>query len=159
MADRQLREAPVERMAAVAAPALVLSAFACELYIKTLLVLQKKPYPRDGHNLRGLFKLLNGKTQNSVERLWNAYTETPSRQKMFAHFDATVGVIPRDLDWALREASNGFVTLRYAYEIDTSNFKYLIHEMPTFLRDVTLDLMPHWGEKEDLRDLTTSRDQ
>ena len=46
-------------------PGITNGCFACELYLKTLLIKQKKKI-KETHNLKILFNSINGKTQNQI---------------------------------------------------------------------------------------------
>jgi hypothetical protein len=66
----------------VAHPAMVLSAFASELYLKCLLCVETGVVP-DQHNLKTLFKRLQPTTRRALEDLWDANIRLPHRQLAF----------------------------------------------------------------------------
>jgi hypothetical protein len=120
IADLTLRSSQYQNVAvAVAGPALVLSAFASELYLKSLICIEtgKAVF---GHELQPLFKKLSGVSQKNIEDRWNAFVARPERQRIFAALKALSGeTIPTDLDWSLQNGGDGFVELRYIHETDT----------------------------------------
>src|ERR1700748_1063655 len=98
-------------MVAVARPALVLSAFASELYLKCLICIETDRLAH-GHDLQVLFKQLSGRSRQGIEKRWNAYVTTPQRQRIYAAIKSLQGAdIPSDLDWSLRHGGDGFVEL------------------------------------------------
>jgi HEPN domain-containing protein len=70
--DLLRREAVNNHTARVMAmmPAMVLSAFAAELFLKCLLILEDQT-PPDSHHLGTLFKRLHNKRKSRIEELWN----------------------------------------------------------------------------------------
>lgn len=81
-------------------PGITNGCFACELYLKTLLMKQKKVI-KGTHNLNKLFNSINGKTQNKIIKKFidNGYTK-----ELFAN--------------KLKYIANGFKISRYDYEND-----------------------------------------
>src|ERR1700674_3293155 len=74
MTDRQLR-VDVEKDRGLEGvfqfPAMVISAFASELFLKCLLVVENKEPPRNVHNLAKLFGLLEQARQGRIQTLWD----------------------------------------------------------------------------------------
>jgi hypothetical protein len=63
----------------IAHPAMVLSAFASELYLKCLLCVETGNVP-NGHNLRDLFLKLKDETKLSLDGLWDTDIRHPDKQ-------------------------------------------------------------------------------
>jgi hypothetical protein len=122
-------------------PAMVLSVFASELYLKCLLCVETGTVP-DTHNLKALFKRLQPTTRRALEDLWDAHIRTPLRQKAM---DA-IRTLPEgqnlrlDLQYALDIGANSFTELRYIYEKKKTFF--LLSDFPDLLRKVILDRLP-----------------
>jgi len=90
------------------APMMILEAFAIELLLKCLLILEEKR-PRASHNLDVLFHQLNDKNQRRIIELWeeNARSKLSSAEKQLR--------LPTDLPNALAKCGSAFERLRYAY--------------------------------------------
>ena len=98
-------------------------AFACELFIKAILLKQKGKHPNT-HNLEKLFKMMNGKTQNQVIEKYNNYKNNCI-----------------DFKTALKTHSKSFEDWRYIYEDSSNNEQiyFYINELSRIafsLRDV-----------------------
>jgi hypothetical protein len=146
--DHRLRSSvPVNRpdqFPLVAHPAMVLSAFASELYLKCLLCLETGKIPQT-HNLKALYRDLLPDTKLRIESLWDAGEKQPNRQKMLAAIrNLPDGKnVSSDLQYALEKGADAFRELRYFYETERSIF--LLTELPNHLRVVILEKMPWWG--------------
>ena len=89
VADERLRTTTDQSvMTYVMAPALVLSAFASETFLKCLIALETGHAP-DGHNLKNLFQMLRHPTQRRIEELWDEYVPTQA-----AFWDVTDKLAP-----------------------------------------------------------------
>ena len=132
-----------EQLPLIAHPAMVLSAFASELYLKCLLCIETGTVPPT-HNLKNLFKRLQPNTQRRLEELWDTDIRRPERQRSIEHMCQ----LPRgnelrlDLLYALDMGANAFTELRYYYEKQSSYF--LLSDFPNLLRAVILERMPSW---------------
>lgn len=112
-------------------PGMVLSAFAAELYLKCLLLLEGTKPPRE-HNLYKLFLALSADAQTQVKAQWTeamAATEHIIRE-METTYNLTV---PRDLDTALLECGDSFELLRYVFE--GHQVKFYITQLPLVVRN------------------------
>ena len=69
-----------EQIPLIAHPAMVLSVFASELYLKCLLCAEKDEVPND-HNLQILFNGLMPQTRRALEDLWDAKFENRTERK------------------------------------------------------------------------------
>ena len=98
-------------------PAIVLSAFAAELFLKCLLILDGQT-PPDAHHLKTLFKRLHNKKKARIEELWNK--SVAARSDEFENTERKLSIkIPRDLQSALADCGNAFEGMRYVYEDPT----------------------------------------
>jgi hypothetical protein len=129
----------------VSHPAMVLSVFASELYLKSLLCLEKDEVP-DQHNLRILFNGLNVNTKHAIDDLWDTDIRRPEKLAVLERVRALPGGerLRTDLRFAIDVGANSFIELRYFYEKEQSFF--LLQDFPFVLRNAILDRMPSWGE-------------
>lgn len=101
-------------------PGITNGCFACELYLKTLLMKQKKVI-KETHNLNILFNLINGKTQNQIIKKFtdNGYTKELFTKK-------------------LKYIANGFKISRYDYENDYTYYMLsgFIYEFIEALKEI-----------------------
>jgi hypothetical protein len=124
----------------IAAPTMVLSAFAAELYLKCLLVMQSGSAPPI-HQLDKLFKQLNHKTQRRIQELW----EADGRPKLMP-FCTHLG-LPSDLSNALAKCGRAFENLRYYYE-DPTRVVYYIGDFAWIVMRVIVEIKPEWKPPE-----------
>jgi hypothetical protein len=121
-------------------PAMTMSAFASELYLKCLHHIDSGKAPERIHELQELFTDLPELRRNRIEVLWNSHV---AQSAAYALVGSHLGVnIPKDLSTALTDGSLGFVKLRYEYE--DRNFKFYIAEFPNILREAILEIQPTW---------------
>jgi hypothetical protein len=128
------------QMAIVVRPTIVLSAFASELFLKCLLLIEGKGR-HHGHDLHVLFKKLSKQTQERIESKWDfptkhadaiAISERTSGQKM-----------PTDFNSALDRCGKAFKYMRYIYE-DSLSTEFYLSDLPRMLHAVILELKPEW---------------
>jgi hypothetical protein len=145
IADKYLRSNQEQMLAvSLAGPALILSAFASELYLKCLLNVETGKRAH-GHHLRKLFYQLSRASREDIETRWNSYTATPLRQRTYNAILALTGQdIQQDLDWTLVQGSEAFTELRYMHESDDLKTKFFLGDFPDILRDRILVLKPEW---------------
>jgi len=128
----------------IAHPAMVLSIFASELYLKCLLCVESGSVP-EGHNLKKLFSGLQLATRRELDDLWDADIRHPDKQDAIERLRSMpLGQeIRLDLRYALDVGANSFTELRYFYE--TERAYVLISHFPFLLRNVILKRSPSWG--------------
>lgn len=101
-------------------PGITNGCFACELYLKTLLMKQKKDI-KETHNLNILFNSINGKTQNQIIKKFtdNGYTKELFTKK-------------------IKYIANGFKISRYDYENDYTYYMLsgFIYEFIEALKEI-----------------------
>jgi hypothetical protein len=120
----------------IVVPTSVLSAFAAELFLKCLLVLERgNALPI--HRLDVLFKNLPHKRQRRIQEIW----ESDARPKLRA-FCLAKG-LPSDLSNALAKCGNAFENLRYYYE-DPNKVRYYIGDFAWILMRAIVEIEPEW---------------
>jgi hypothetical protein len=121
-----------DQIALIAHPAMALSAFASELYLKCLLCIETGNVPT-GHNLKKLFDALQPATRHRLEDLWDADIRRPERARTLDHIRTLPGGsgLRLDLFYALDVGADSFIELRYFYEKRQSYF--LIGDFPNQL--------------------------
>jgi hypothetical protein len=143
----QLHRSPFPAIHNMAMPVMVVSAFASELYFKTLIGLEGKKLPRS-HDLQDLFSELSPKMQRYLENRWDPITR--DREELYKNIDRQEGTpIPRALRDAIAEGREGFERLRYVYE-GGSAFRFVLSDLPLALRRTVLDLQPSWAKQDKL---------
>jgi len=112
-------------------PGMVICAFAAELFLKCLILLEGGT-PKNTHNLLTLFEQLSAKHRALVERHWDTgcRARKDSIDAMEKQYNVT---IPRDLKTALTDCGDAFKLLRYVYESPKKPLFYITH-LPTSLR-------------------------
>jgi len=143
--DMLMSEAvPVQRTLRIGHPAIALSAFASELYLKCLICAETGKAPR-GHYLKELYDLLSPATRKRICAIWDSEV-VPMRTPMWVRMEAVSGSkVPRDLPTNLAESNKAFEKLRYAYEGGLDSVRYNLSDLPTLLRRVILESHPSWG--------------
>lgn len=121
-------------------PAMVISAFASELFLKCLLIIERKN-PPVSHNLLKLFNLLENEQKAQIALLWKL--DQTRRKTDIDQAEQTLGVkIPRDLMTALKDCQDVFPAMRYLYE-DPLRPNFYITFFPHHVRDV-IDQLTGW---------------
>lgn len=125
----------------IAPPSMVLGAFAIELLLKCLLVMDTGQAPETTHHLGKLFRQLPHKRKRRIEELWDA-----GPRKKIRPFCLAKGY-PDDLPNALNACANAFEDLRYVYE-DPAKTLFYLGELPQLLIDVIVEIKPDWKPVE-----------
>jgi hypothetical protein len=137
------READEAVVAIIGHPALMLSAFTSELYLKCLLCVESDSIPST-HNLKKLFELLKVPTRHEIDDLWDAHIHHPDLLAIIEK----VRQMPKgkdirlDLRYALDIGADSFMDLRYFYEKQESY--YLLQDFPKLLKKAILKRFPSW---------------
>ncbi|MEY9157342.1 hypothetical protein [Bradyrhizobium japonicum] len=130
---------------AVASPAMVLSAFASELYLKCILTIETGQPIDPSHDLHNLFRKISLKSRKRLQSLWADDVLTEQNQRMRKAVKATTGDdVPTDLAWALENGANAFTQLRYIHENNGQGTSFILGNLPDMLRLVVLELKPEW---------------
>lgn len=130
----------IELSSVIFLPALAISAFASELYLKTLLFIETGNAPR-GHNLKNLFRNLSSDTRRKIGVRWKAYLPRIEAQIRLMERQTNT-TIPRDLDTMLGMGSRAFEELRYPGEHGSTAF--FIADLPRLLDQTILEMRPDW---------------
>lgn len=142
-AESSLRNASTSQLALkFAHPAMVLSAFASELYLKCIHCIDSGLVP-PGHDIEKLFNGLPHLRRARITQIWDAKMVNDDAE-LQKHDRALGFKIPRDLPTALKDCSRGFEQLRYVYE-NPEDVKFYIVEFPRVLRPAILEIQPAWG--------------
>jgi len=128
----------------IAHPAMVLSLFASELYLKCLLCVETGEVP-EGHNLKTLFLGLPVPTRHALDGLWDTDMRRMEKQKALEKLQEmdTKKRLRLDLRYALDLGADSFIKLRYFYEKE--EVFCLLSDFPFVLRNFILDRFPSWG--------------
>jgi hypothetical protein len=123
------------------------SAFALELYLKCLLVIAKKPVPRD-HRLTQLFADLDDATKAEIRAGYESLRAVPLTELcvMGAHHGADGRMI--EFDSCLDESSRAFMQWRYLFENPTSGQHvtktYSASPVSKVVRELLIGRNPSW---------------
>jgi hypothetical protein len=122
----------------MAQPSMVLSAFAIELFLKCLLLLEGKEVDRI-HTLNVLFRRLSHKQKRRIEEAWDKEAR-PKVDMLSKRFDLGH---PSDLPNALVRCGRAFEHMRYAYE-DPDRQVFYLGDLTPILWHIILELRPEW---------------
>jgi hypothetical protein len=148
IADQTLRsDLHRDLMTTLASPAMMLSAFASELYLKCLLLVETPSSLVDhSHDLETLFRKLSTPTRKAIERDWDVSMATDDRRRVRAAIKVITGEdVPVDLTWALSKGASAFVQLRYNHENERGGPKFLLGDFPQMLRRAVISMKPEWA--------------
>jgi hypothetical protein len=123
-------------------PTMVLSAFASELFLKCLLILETGEAPENIHPLHVLYRRVSHKRRRRIEELW----DNDARPKLAGLAQALN--LPTDLPNALFQCSKAFEQLRYAYENNFNNVRYYIGDFPWIVMRAIVEVKPEWTPSE-----------
>ena len=137
-ASRQLLYQHSEDRLKVAAAAVLCNSFACEAYMKAILMLQGAADVPQTHDLETIFSELNEPTRQLVERWWDEQCQ-PEIESLRSRVEESGYSPPRTLAHALRQAANAFVEWRYGAGDDEL---YSIAWLPGPLRAIALQERP-----------------
>lgn len=129
-------------MMVVGPPALVLSAFASELFMKCIIYLETGKLER-GHHLKNLFHRLSPDSRALIERLWAEYA--PTQDAFWDAVENQTGMkAARDLLGCLAEGNQAFEQIRYSYEDQSNRSRFRLADLPRMLREAVLAIKPEW---------------
>jgi HEPN domain-containing protein len=133
-----VRQRSNPQAAFMASPSMVLSAFAIELFLKCLLLLEGKEIDRI-HTLNVLYRRLSHNRKRRIEEVW----EKEARPKVDM-LNQQFGLgWPSDLPNALVTCARAFERMRYGYEYPDQPF--YLGELPPILWRTILELRPEWA--------------
>ena len=129
----------------VAAPAMVLSAFAAELYFKCIIALETEKQLPQTHDLDALYRKLTPTSRKRLDDLWGVLAASPLMARVCEAMFVTTGErVPTDLAWYLKNGANAFVRLRYTHEDDGIGTSFMLVDLPEMLRTIVLEMKPEW---------------
>lgn len=139
--DNLHTKSPKDTLRKVGMPIMVISAFACELMLKCLVLIDTGSTPRK-HGLYDLYKLLKPATQDSLKAAWSSVSQ--QRSEILDQIDASLGYKrPRDLESHLESGNDAFVQLRYVYE-GGDDFDFRLSDFPIVLREQIRSMKPEF---------------
>jgi len=123
----------------------VLSAFASELYLKCLICLRTGQVPERVHNLKRLFEQIDPAHQSQIETMWNFMVQEPAKVQIREMIKDKLGeVVPTDLAWNIDVSSDAFVEMRYLYEPQNAETKFMLCDFPKLLKPIIFQVKPEW---------------
>jgi hypothetical protein len=140
--EQHLRHKSNPNAGFMASPSMVLSAFAIELFLKCLLVLEGKEIART-HSLDVLYQELSRSQRRRIEKAW----DKEARPKIIQLNQRFGYGHPSDLPRALVTCGQTFMDMRYGYE-DPDRQVFYLGELPTILWRTILELRPEWAMGE-----------
>jgi hypothetical protein len=122
-------------------------AFASELYLKCLIIIETKQQAIMQRDLRKLFSMLPQKTREEIEKRCDAILTKPPQYDLSNapdHAKEAEAQRPKNFRDALKAGKDAFKDWRYMYEGDAAPpFALLI--FPDILRAIILERHPEWG--------------
>jgi hypothetical protein len=115
------------------------AAFALEMYLKCLLLLEQGQAPR-GHDLHKLFHALSSTTQSQLTK---DHEELVKSNPDWAATASKLGV-PTDLEELLKRGRNAFADFRYAHEQIPSGTDFALNGFTYCVRERILNSQPDW---------------
>jgi hypothetical protein len=139
-ADLRLRnkESPVPP-AEIAHGSMVLNAFASELFLKCLLIIEQGDAPST-HRLDILFRRVSHNRKRRIEELWNEHCKSK------VMFTCRQFGLPADLPNAIVKCGDAFERLRYHYE-DPEKTIFYLHDLPWAVGKAILEIKPEWHQR------------
>jgi hypothetical protein len=127
-------------------PHVVLKAFACEAYFKSLICLEQTRPPPRKHDLETLFDALSPESRRRIRDLWNE-TSAPKLRKLKVQPDRPRDVeVKSSLRGVLRQSADAFIQFRYHGTGEKTAFTVM--SLPTFVRKRVVELRPDWAHKD-----------
>ncbi len=123
-------------------PLVTISAFAIELFLKCLLLIEGGKLTKV-HDLDYLFGLLPEHVRKEIEALWDARPQPDEVQWAFIESQNKIKV-PRDLRGQIRESKDAFVRIRYGFE-NASEIRFYIDQLADILWSVIVKRRPIWA--------------
>jgi hypothetical protein len=121
------------------------SAFASELYLKCLIILETGQLIKNQHDLRKLFLKLHEDTQKAIERNFDQEMAKAPEISEAAKVRTGGRKPPRTLREALTQGGDAFIKWRYLYEDESLEF-FALFPLPKFLEQTILTRKPEWRD-------------
>lgn len=110
------------------------SAFASEVYLKVLTIVERNLRPLKTHNLENLFRDISPETQSAIRKKWEK-DFLPDLQKNYSHINLPKEFKrPHSFDDALRKSASAFVDFRYGGFSNKPRYFHML-ALPVLLRD------------------------
>jgi|SRR6516162_1220074 len=140
-AEQHLRHKSNPNAGYMASPSMVMSAFAIELFLKCLLLLEGKEIDRT-HLLNVLYQKLSRSQRRRIEKSW----DKEARPKIIQLNQRFGYDHPSDLPNALVTCGQTFRDTRYGYE-DPDRQVFYLGELPPILWRAIIAIRPEWTPK------------
>jgi hypothetical protein len=137
-AEQHLRHESNPNAGYMASPSMVMSAFAIELFLKCLLLLEGKETDRI-HSLDVLYQKLSRSHRRRIEKAWDKEAR-PKVDKLNERFGLDY---PSDLSNALVTCGQTFRDMRYGYE-DPDRQVFYLGDLPLILWRAIVAVRPEW---------------
>jgi HEPN domain-containing protein len=125
-------------------PVAVWSAFASELFLKCLHILEDKE-PPDTHRLDVLFRRLSNTKKRRIEEIW----DTSRWPGVIANLSKTIGKeLPQRMIPNLKECGDTLYLGRYIYEQE--GFAFMLQDFPDILLQAIQEIRPDWTTIHDV---------
>ena len=138
LADEHIRDGKNLKAPIMAAPSMVLSAFASELLLKCLLLIENKEVDTT-HSLNRLYQKISHTQKRRIDSAWEAEARP--------HIDSFCRIhgLPSDLANALVTCGRAFEQLRYGYEApEGEGQRFYIGHLPRILCEAIIEIKPEW---------------
>jgi hypothetical protein len=122
-----------------------LEALTVEMYLKSLLLMEKNEYRR-GHDLYKLFKFLGPQTRDELSKAHDSYIL--KHQSFLAQ--AKRSNYPTDLESLLIRGRHSFSDFRYPHEQKGSKTVFGLHGLGVCIRQRIIAVHPEWGNYRDV---------
>jgi len=127
----------------IGVPSIVCAALAFELYLKTLLQLERKK--GHGHDLWELFHKLGRRNQQKIRKFWRHHSSGVIEYLHKTYTDAGEPVPKVDFEFVLRASRHAFVQVRYIHENGIAHDSgWAADTMMEGTRQVILTKRPSW---------------
>jgi hypothetical protein len=132
---------------AIAAPVMVTTALAIEIFLKCLNCIESGEVPH-GHHLKNLYDSLVPATRKRIDELWDTHV-VPMRTRDWDQIALAMKEnFPRDLPGMLIGGNEAFEKIRYSYEGKMDGVKFFLGDLPKLLGQVILEKKPEWTNLE-----------
>ena len=130
-------------------PSVISAAFSLELYLRSMLALEKKFPPKVLHDLLDLFIKLSPETQGAIRSSANPLIKRSMKnlKAEATRLNAPIAKLPSSVEECLARSRNAFVGLRYIFESKNDvPAEWFGTSISNATRDAILSRHPEWGE-------------
>jgi hypothetical protein len=133
-----------QMLASIANPVMMIQAFSIELFLKTIICIERNGFVPPQHHLKWLFSQLSPRVQQRITEEWDTKM-VPLRKSLWDELDTKFPhKFARDLPTILARANRAFEQLRYNYEGHRDLEFHTGLELPRVLITVILELKPEF---------------